>query len=358
MTSTRSRKFIGAALLCLAIAGCSGDDDQLAGTPETIDLREPVEETVEESVEEPVEEAADDAPSSTAAVEPGDEGEEPVDEAADDSPSSTAAVEPDEEIVIVEEPARRNDGTPPVDAPSSTAPAEQGGEPVDEAADDSPSSTAAVETEEEIEVDGEPARRNDDNPPVDASNWVARTAMGSSFVEVVWSPVEGAESYTLLRLPTASADYDAIDTGLIEGAEEVYEGPEFGFIDTDVPAGEFLTYVLVANLDDAMTTPRWTEALTVSDNSPPEPITGLSATEVEDGVLLEWDPSPDDVEFASYSVSILEEDGRLSYIGGGSDVGQVRFIDDEPFTGVRTYVVTAADFHNNVSEPGQIDVSR
>ena len=138
----------------------------------------------------------------------------------------------------------------------------------------------------------------------------------------------------------------------------MYEGPEFGIIDDDVPSGEFLTYVLVAEVGEETTVPVWTEALTVDDVQPPEPITGLTATNTAEGVLLEWEPSRDNVEFAAYNVTILQPDGQLRFIGGGADIGQVSFIDDEDFTGTRTYVVSAVDFHNNVSDPGQIDVTR
>lgn len=208
-----------------------------------------------------------------------------------------------------------------------------------------------------IEIVTEPALRLDEDPSIDTSNWIARTFMDSSSVELVWSPVENADTYRLFRLLTESADYDAISDGIVDGAEEIYVGPEFGFIDDDVPTGTFLTYVIVADVGDARTEPRWTEALTVDDVTPPVPISALVASETNDGVLLEWDPSPDDVEFAAYNVSILE-DGQFRYIGGGADVGQVSFLDDEDFAGTRTYVVAAVDFHNNVSETAQVDVTR
>lgn len=224
------------------------------------------------------------------------------------------------------------------------------------ATEEAPAATTTIPIED-IAIIDEPAARIESDELVEASNWVARTFNDSQSVELVWSPVEGVERYRLLRLPTNEADFDAIATGVIEGAEEVYEGDDLGFIDRDVPTGEFLTYVLVADVDGGTTEPRWAGALTVDDVTPPAPITGLTATETADGVLLEWEPSPDDVEFASYSVSVLEEGGRLMYIGGGSDVGQVSFLDSDPFNGTRTYVVAAVDFHNNVSESAQIEVT-
>lgn len=211
---------------------------------------------------------------------------------------------------------------------------------------------------EPVTIVDEPAQRFEQNPTIEASNWIARTFMDSTSVELVWSPVEDADNYRLFRLPTGTADYDAITTGLIEGADEIYEGLDFGYIDTDPPTGQFLTYLIVAEVGDETTEPRWAEALTVDDITPPTPITGLAATDTADGVLLEWEPSFDDVEFAAYNVSILTETGQLQFIGGGADIGQVSFLDDEDFAGTRTYVVAAVDFHNNVSETAQIDVTR
>ena len=218
-------------------------------------------------------------------------------------------------------------------------------------------STRTDRADTEVEIITEPARRVEVTASIDASNWIGRTFMDSSSVELVWSPVEGADNYRLFRLPTANADYDEIDGGVIVGADEIYDGPDFGFIDVEVPTGAFLTYVVVAEVGDETTEPRWTEALTLDDVTPPAPILGLAATETDEGVLLEWEPSSDDVEFAAYSVSILEE-GELRYIGGGADVGQVSFLDDEEFVGTRSYVVAAVDFHDNVSETAQVDVTR
>ncbi len=211
-----------------------------------------------------------------------------------------------------------------------------------------------------VEIIDDPAVRVGGQEPGDATNWLARTYMDSTSVELVWSPVEGAESYQLFRQPTADADYEAIAAGDIAGAEEVYNDLDefFGFVDDDVPANTFLTYILVAEVDGEPTAPRWAEALTVDDVTPPAPITGLNAEDTSDGVLLSWEPSPDDVEFAAYNVSILDDDGQFRYIGGGADVGQVSFLDDEAFTGTRTYVVAAVDFHNNVSTTAQVEVTR
>ena len=87
----------------------------------------------------------------------------------------------------------------------------------------------------------DPVVRSAENPePIVEGNWVARTFMDDTRVDIVWSPVDGAETYRLYRLPTVEADYEAIALGEIDGADEVYEGPEFGFVDPDVPANTFL----------------------------------------------------------------------------------------------------------------------
>ena len=235
----------------------------------------------------------------------------------------------------------------------------------------------AVEPDEIVAIEGLPEEQTpvDISPPddplepadpvvraesnggvIEASNWVARTFMDETRVEVVWSPVDDAESYLLYVVPTAQTDYAAIAAGELGDAELVYDGPEFGFIDENVPADTFLTYILVAEVVDATTEPRWTEALTTTDITSPTPITGLVATNTTDGVLLEWEPSFDDLEFAAYSVSVLNELGSFEYIGGGSEENQTSFIDTEPSSGPVTYLVQAFDFHDNGSEPAQITI--
>lgn len=210
-----------------------------------------------------------------------------------------------------------------------------------------------------IERSDEPVVRVPANKgQVEATNWLARTYMDAGSVELVWSPVEGAKEYRLYRIATANADYDLIDTGQVDGADLVYEGLEYGHIDTEADTDTYLTYFIVAEIDDGtITQPRWTEALTIDDITPPTPITDLTAVVTADGVLLEWSPSSDDVEFAAYSVSILDGD-QLMYIGGGADPSQSSFIDPEEFTGTRSYHVVGVDFHDNRSESAQVDVVR
>ena len=73
-------------------------------------------------------------------------------------------------------------------------------------------------------------------------------------------------------------------------------------------------------------------------------------------MLLEWEPSSDNVEFAAYSVSLVADDLSLQYIGGGADESQSSFLDNTPISGTNTYLVQAFDFHDNPSEPAQITV--
>ena len=217
--------------------------------------------------------------------------------------------------------------------------------------------TVAIERRDIDPAD--PVERVPTNPaPVEETNWVARTFMDEGRVDIVWSPVEGAEEYRLYRLPTLEADYEAIALGSLDGAERIYEGLEFGFIDDeDVPPNSFLTYVLVAELADGVTTaPRWTEALTITDFTAPTPIEGLQASVANGEVALEWEPSFDDTEFAAYSVSYVDPGGSLQYIGGGSEENQVSFIDNDPPSGSVTYRVQAFDFHDNGSDFADITV--
>lgn len=238
-------------------------------------------------------------------------------------------------------------GAPPEEIATTTVAA---------ASSTSSSNSSSATSTNGTESAGDPVVRVQANEgQVEASNWLARTYMDSRSVELVWSPVGGATTYRLYRLPTAEADYDAIAVGILDGADEVFEGNEYGFIDRDVVSGTFLTYVVVAELDDGSTEPRWTEALTVDDVTPPTPVTGLTAEVTNDGVLLQWEPSTDDVEFAAYNVQVFI-DGQLQYLGGGADPAQTSFLDTDPVDGLNRYVVTAVDFHGNNSTPAQVEV--
>ena len=225
-----------------------------------------------------------------------------------------------------------------------------------EATENEPVVSSTTTTPPVLEPADPVVRAAENIEPIVESNWVARTFMDDTRVDIVWSPVDGAETYRLYRLPTVEADYEAIALGEIDGADEVYEGPEFGFVDPNVPANTFLTYVLVAEVGDATTEPRWTEALSTRDVTPPTPITGLRGTVIDDGVLLEWEPSFDDVEFAAYSVNVFLDDGSLQYIGGGTEENQSSFIDNAAPSGSVTYLVQAFDFHDNGSEFAEVTV--
>ncbi len=241
-------------------------------------------------------------------------------------------------------------------APSGSAVESASAQDVPSGEEPEVATTSAAADEPVVTVD-EPAVRVPANEgQIEATNWLARTSMDSGSVELVWSPVDGAKTYRLYRLPTAEADYDAIATGDFGNAEEIYDGSEYGYIDRDVEAGTFLTYLIVAELDEGNTEARWTEALTVDDVTPPTAVGNLTAERTGDGVLLTWEPSSDDVEFAAYNVSLLGEDGTLEYLGGGADVGQTSFLDDDPIDGLNRYVVTAVDFHNNMSAPAQVEI--
>ena len=114
--------------------------------------------------------------------------------------------------------------------------------------------------------------------------------------------------------------------------------------------------MLVAQIGNDLTVPRWTEALTVDDTEPPSAITGLMAQSTGDGVLLSWDQATDNVEFGAYNVSLLEL-GERRFIGGGADESQTMFLDTDTSPGTRTYVVVAVDFHDNRSTPGTIEIT-
>ena len=252
------------------------------------------------------------------------------------------------------DPARENAAAPATQpTASATVEAEPtGSEPTE------PDTADATDPAPPVATAVEPATRLPDNPGlVEASNWVGRIAMDADSVELVWSAVDGADVYRLYRQPTADADYDAISAGDVAGAELVYEGTATDWIDASAPSLQFLTYVLVAQVGQDLTEPRWTEALTVVDTEPPSAITDLVAESTADGVLLQWAPSSDNVEFASYSVSLRDGD-ELVYLGGGADESLTMFLDTDTTPGTRTYEVVAVDFHDNRSAPATIEVTR
>lgn len=254
-----------------------------------------------------------------------------------------------------------DDGAPADTSVASTATATSAeSDAAAEVAADEPAPGGDAE-DDAVEDEGAPPAEPAVRLPVDpdgggATNWVGRTFMDDTRVELTWSEVAEADAYQLYRLPTADADYAAISDGVLEGATLIYDGTATSVTDDDVPVDIFLTYVLVADVGGVVTEPRWTEALTTPDTTPPSGIDDLEATVTDDGVLLTWSASTDDVEFAAYAVTFEAEDGSLQYIGGGAEENQTSFLDTDPRPGVNRYEVTAFDFHENGSRPAQVEI--
>ena len=197
-----------------------------------------------------------------------------------------------------------------------------------------------------------PASRADENPPVAGDkHWIGRGTMTSSSIELVWSPVIDATGYRVYRLDDIIGfDPDSVP---LDDAVLVFDGNASVAVDSNVAEGTFYTYVLEVQMSDGPLPRRWTQTLAMDDTTPPSPITNLDITAGPDGVLLTWDESSDDIEFASYSVSVLEGD-QLRYIGGGGDPEVTSFLDTRPPAGIVTYSVQAVDFHDNRTEPVEI----
>jgi len=206
-------------------------------------------------------------------------------------------------------------------------------------------------------TDAPVAKRVDENPGLDTgSNWLGHGEMDEEKVELAWSPVDRADTYQIHRHITGID----VDTAELDDSNLVYRGPETQFVDATVEPNNFYTYFLVVEIDGEFGGRRWTQTLTVTDTEPPTKITGLTAERTNDGILLTWDQSSDNVEFASYAVKSvkLSTDGeeQLTYIGGGADLPQTSFLDTKPPDGSATYSVEAVDFHDNRSEPTRIVV--
>lgn len=227
--------------------------------------------------------------------------------------------------------------------------------------------TLAVETTPSVEptlaattttapaVSAPPASRAEKNPGDSTQNhWIGRNKMTSKSIEVVWSEVEDVQTYRIHRFGEGSPGPADV---LLDEVSLVFEGLATTFVDEAVEEGQFYTYVLEVRTGAETLDRRWTKGLAMDDTVPPSPITNLRAEIVGEGVLLSWDPSSDNVEFAAYSVSIVEGD-QLRYIGGGADIGQSSFLDNRPLPGDVTYAVQAADFHDNRTEPALITISR
>ena len=214
--------------------------------------------------------------------------------------------------------------------------------------------TAGDEADEETVGSAPPASRADDNPGTTAGDhWIGRNTMTADAIELVWSEVADADAYRIHRFEQGGPGPDAV---ALDDASLIFDGVATDFTDEQVEEGVFYTYVLDVRTPDGSLPRRWTEGLAMDDTTPPTPITNLRAEINADGVLLSWSPSTDDVEFAAYSVSIVEDD-QLRYIGGGADIGQSSFLDTRPGAGTVTYAVQAADFHDNRTEAALIEVT-
>ncbi len=239
-------------------------------------------------------------------------------------------------------------------APSSTADVVVQTEDSQPEEADSPSTETTVADEDAQASDAPPASRADENPSTGgADHWIGRGAMTASSIELVWAAVEGAESYRIHRFETVGGiDPDSVT---LDETTLVHEGSAaVTTMDDGVVEGTFYTYILEVLVAGGSLERRWTEGLARDDTTPPTPITNLRAESTTDGVLISWDPSSDDVEFASYSVSLVEGD-QLRYIGGGADEQQSSFLDTRPPDGVVTYSVQAVDFHDNRTEPATVE---
>lgn len=192
--------------------------------------------------------------------------------------------------------------------------------------------------------------------PDQYGHWIGRDLMTSSSVKLVWSTIKGdSVSYRIHRFERNNGFNP--DTAAFSDSSEVYSGESVTtWTDNNVKPNQFYTYILEAKVGDKTLPRRWTVALTADDTEAPEPINGLRAEITADGVLLSWNRSSDNVEFAAYSVSIVEED-RLKYIGGGADIEQTSFLDNRPQLGLITYAVVAVDFHNNRTDAAMISVT-
>lgn len=209
----------------------------------------------------------------------------------------------------------------------------------------------------EVRVQVRPA----DNPggENELDHWITRNEMTESRVELVWADVarEAPDveiSYQVFRVLTRqTADLLTVP---LTGDNVVYIGPETTFVDEDVTADTYYSYLLVPVIDGEPSHRRWTSALTTTDTEPPASIEGLTGDRTADGILLCWEPTTDNVEFASYAVVLVAADGTGQYLGGGADLGQTCFLDDRPPVGAATYEVSASDFHENRSDVVNITV--
>ena len=194
-------------------------------------------------------------------------------------------------------------------------------------------STTSTSTTVVADPDVEPVVRLPDNPRGDVGGFnMGVVTMAADRVELWWTSVEGDDvQHRVHRVPLVGTDPATVE---LTSENLVYVGAELGFVDETAEPGRFWTYVLEIDADGVTSERRaWTSALTVDDTTPPEPIENLTAELTDDGVLLSWDPSGDDVEFAAYAVILLGPGGADTYLGGATEPAQSRFLDDRPTSG-------------------------
>lgn len=225
-----------------------------------------------------------------------------------------------------------------------------------------PADEAAVEEVVPTEPETEETTTDSSVAPAEAvvldvvsngDHWLGRGTMTASSIELFWAPVEAADQYNIYRIDNVSG-FDS-ETISLTADDLVYDGTETVFVDTTVETGAFYTYIMEVEVADELLARRWAQTLAADDTVPPEPITGLTAERTDEGILLSWNPTDDDVEFSSYSVSLVQGD-QLTYLGGGGDIEAVSFIDRTPPDGAVTYSVQAVDFHDNRTEAVEITV--
>jgi fibronectin type 3 domain-containing protein len=239
--------------------------------------------------------------------------------------------------------ARGSDSDQAAEPITDTAEVEDAATPEPEPASEDSTTPSSVAPAEAVVLD---AVSNGDH-------WLGRGPMTASSIELFWAPVEAADQYNIYRVDNVSG-FDSDSIPLTED-DLVYGGSDTVFVDTSVEEGLFYTYIMEVQIGEELLARRWAQTLAADDTVPPEPITGLTAERTDEGILLSWNPTDDDVEFSSYSVSLVQGD-QLTYLGGGGDIEAVSFIDRNPPAGAVTYAVEAVDFHDNRTEAVEITI--
>ena len=235
------------------------------------------------------------------------------------------------------------------DEPTTSAPVAT--DEADGDAADGDDAAGDVEPDEEVV----PARRVPSQVSDETTHWVGHGTMTEDAIEVAWSEVEGDDVvYQIFRFDSIGLDREAVEL-----VNPIHEGiGTLSWTDESVEAGQFYTYIMRVIADDEVLERRWTNTLAVTDETPPAEITGLTATLADGEVLLEWDPSSDDVEFGSYGVFRTDLADEAQYVGGGGDLAVTSFIDNDlPASGEVGYEVIAYDFHGNRSTPVSITIT-